>query len=302
MKASVVIPTLNRRSDLAECLDSIFLCSQQSSLLEVIVVDNESTDGTFEYLRNYAVEEPRLRFTQIPVRNAIKARNLGFNLASGDIIVHIDDDVVVDKEWLKKLVAPYVNESVGGVGGRLLDLTQAIEPNSRHIIGRIAPWGQFFTNFDAHESREVTFLHGSNMSFRRDLVKRVKGLDQNYKTNWRDDTDLCVRIRKLGYRLVYQPTALVWHKGAGRRTRFSSGDRLYGYFWNREYFYYKNIFAIKRLLWSPLFMFSETAFCMAFLARQSLTRNLGKCFQGMWEGSIAGLRHNRSEGESIANS
>jgi len=294
VKASVVIPTLNRKADLSECLDSIFECSQQSSLLEVIVVDNNSTDGTLEYLREYAAEEPRLKFTQIPVRNAIRARNLGFNLSSGDIIIHIDDDIIVDKEWLKNIVAPYVDESIGGVGGRLLDYKQELGPNSRRIVGRIAPWGQLFTNFDAREYREVTFLHGSNMSFRKDLVRRVNGLDQNYKTNWRDDTDLCLRIKKLGYRLVFQPAALVWHKGAGRRTRFSSSDRLYGYFWNREYFYYKNMFAAKTLLWSPFFTLSETTFCMAFLVKQSLMRNLGKCFQGMREGSIAGLRHNRS--------
>jgi GT2 family glycosyltransferase len=294
IKASVVIPTLNRKKDLEECIRSIFSCSLQSSLKEVIVIDNNSEDGTIEFLKNLAEKEPRLRFTKISERNAIKARNIGFNLASGDIIIHIDDDIVVDKEWLKCLIAPYDDNSVGGVGGRLLCIGKTAGPNHGHIVGKIAPWGQFFTNFDSGKLREVEFLHGSNMSFRRDLVLRVKGLDPNYKINWRDDTDLCVRIRKLGYRLLFQPAAVVWHKSAGSSTRFSSGKRLYGYFWNREYFYYKNIFTFSNIHWSPIFTLSEVTFCMALFAKLGM-RHLEDCLHGLKDGTTAGLRHKESE-------
>ncbi|MGQ9514816.1 MAG: glycosyltransferase family 2 protein [Thermoproteota archaeon] len=126
MKASVIIPTFNRKKDLAECLGSIFSCSQQLSLHEVIVIDNNSDDGTLDFLREFSKKEPKLKFTQISERNAIKARNLGFNLASGDILIHIDDDVIVDNEWLRCMMAPYVDDSVGGVGGRLLFLDKPI--------------------------------------------------------------------------------------------------------------------------------------------------------------------------------
>jgi len=300
MKASIIIPTLNRRKELAECLESIFGCSQQSSLLEVIVIDNNSSDGTLEFLREFAAKAPKLRFIQINQRDAIRARNLGFSLALGDIVIHIDDDIVVDKEWLRNLTTAYVDETVGGVGGRLLNSGQISKAKSMLIVGRIAPWGQFFTNFDALLPREVGFLHGSNASFRRDLVVKVKGLDLSYKTNWRDDTDLCVRIRKLGYKLLFQPAALVWHKCAGSSTRFSSENKVYGHFWNREYFYYKNVFTLKNFPYSPIFAFSEVAFCVTLCARNHRTRYLRKCFQGMRDGSAVGLR-SRCKSGNVAN-
>lgn len=290
MKASIIIPTLNRKKELAECLESIFGCSQQSSLLEVIVIDNNSTDGTWEFLREYAAKVPKLRCIQINERNAIRARNLGFSLASGDIVIHIDDDIVVDREWLRCLTTAYIDESVGGVGGRLLNSGQISKVKSMNIVGRIAPWGQFFTNFDAQLPREVEFLHGSNASFRRDLVVKVKGLDPSYKTNWRDDTDLCVRIRNLGYKLLFQPAALVWHKCEGSSMRFSSGNKVYGHFWNREYFYYKNIFTLKNFQWSPIFALSEVTFSMALCARHHRMRYLRECLQGMRDGTAVGLR------------
>ncbi|MGQ9514815.1 MAG: glycosyltransferase family 2 protein [Thermoproteota archaeon] len=167
---------------------------------------------------------------------------------------------------------------------------QTDKPASSHIVGRISPWGQFFTNFDAKQPREVEFLHGSNMSFRRDLIIRAKGLDPRYKTNWRDDTDLCIRIRKLGYKLIFQPAAVVWHKCVGSRTRFSSINKVYCYLWNREYFYYKNLFSLKKIPWTPIFAISEAIFYMTLYARYPMMRYIGKCLQGMRDGATEGLR------------
>jgi GT2 family glycosyltransferase len=254
------------------------------------VIDNNSTDGTYDYIKRIAQENHKLIFRKILERNAIKARNIGFSLASSDIVIHIDDDVIVDREWLKEILVPYKDESIGGVGGRLVQLGKTMMRNTIHIVGRISPWGQFFTNFDSRYRGEVQFLHGSNMSFRRHLVTKVKSLDPNYKMNWRDDTDLCLRIRKLGYRLFFQPTALVWHKGIGSTTRFSSGERLYKYFWNRHYFYYKNIFNKWNIPWSPIFTSNELAFCITLCARHSKTQHLRRCIAGIIDGTVAGLR------------
>lgn len=90
------------------------------------------------------------------------------------------------------------------------------------------------------------------MSFRRELLLRVGGFDEKYVgTGYRDDTDLCVRIRRLGNKLLYQPKALVQHKFRGKRI---DSNWVYWYMRNHTYFYLKNIFAQYRVGF-PLFLY-----------------------------------------------
>jgi hypothetical protein len=199
-----------------------------------------------------------IKFVSIRERSRQRARNLGISMASGDIVAFLDDDVVVCKEWLDEIVRPYANDDVGGVGGRVIpygkpkDFQLAID---RSDIGKVFPSGLVIGNFDVPSQRwiEVDSFIGCNMSFRRDLLSKIGGFDENYAgTSYRDDTDLCFRIHRLGYALVYDSKALVWHKYRGKRV---SGDWSYWYVRNHVYFYLKNLFAEDRLKF-PMFLYS----------------------------------------------
>ncbi len=238
----MVIATYNRCEDLRECLHSIFDMPIQP--YEVIVVDSNSHDAT----RKLEVLFP-IKFASIKERNRQRARNLGISLARGDIVAFLDDDVVVCEEWLDAIAKPYVEENVGGVGGRVLPYgASGSYVKTRTLnVGRVFDNGLVLGNFDTPSQGlvEVDSFIGCNMSFKRDLLLDVNGFDENFiGTGYRDDTDLCVRVSKLGYRLLYNSDATVRHKFRGK-----SVDENWSYWYvrNHVYFYLKNLFAQYRL-------------------------------------------------------
>lgn len=242
MNVSIVIATYNRCSDLEECLASIF--KLRNGPREVIVVDSGSTDGTKELQEHFPI-----RYVSIGERNREHARNVGISLASGGVVVFLDDDVVVHEDWLSCLTEPYVNDGVGGVGGRVVPYGRSEKfyvKTNRAEVGKVFKSGLVIGNFDVPLSVaiEVDSLIGCNVSFRRDALVEVGGFDENYLgTGYRDDTDVCMRIRRLGYKLMYQPKALVWHKFRGRQ---AGRDWSYWYVRNHTYFYFKNLFVQSR--------------------------------------------------------
>jgi GT2 family glycosyltransferase len=247
---SIVIATYNRCQDLKECLRTVF--DLETKPLEVIVVDSNSADDTAK-----AKDWFPIKYASTRERNREHARNLGISMAKGDIVAFLDDDVIVSREWLSHLVEPYSDGRVGGVGGRVIPYGasgRAYARTGRREIGKVFRSGLVIGNFDfpSENPVEVDSFIGCNMSFRRELLLRVGGFDEKYVgTGYRDDTDLCVRIRRLGNKLLYQPKALVQHKFRGKRI---DSNWVYWYVRNHTYFYLKNIFAQYRV-GLPLFLY-----------------------------------------------
>ena len=250
LKVSLVIPTYKRQADLHECLRSVF--DLQFPPDEVIVVDSNSMDGTEELKNSFPI-----KFVSIKERSRERALNLGISSASGDIVAFLDDDVVICKEWLDEIMEPYANSNVGGVGGRVIPYGKSKDfhvPIGRSDVGKVFPTGLVIGNFDLPLQRQIkvdSFI-GCNMSFRRELLSKIGGFDENYSEYcYRDETDLCIRIRKLGHTLIYNPKAIVWHKYKGK----SFSQWSYWYVRNHVYFYFKNFFAQNRLSF-PMFLYS----------------------------------------------
>jgi len=236
LKLSVVIVTYNRCNDLKECIDSIFGMKELPH--EVIIVNSFSNDGTDKLVRGYPV-----KYIRIPERSMVRARNVGLRRATGDIVAYIDDDVVVSRNWSIHILESYKSENIGGVGGRVIPYNINRESRlfaNKYEIGKVLDNGIVFGNFDILTSTpmDVDTLIGCNMSFRRKLLMRIGGFDEKFKGNcFREDTDICIRLKRLGYRLIYNPKALVWHKFRGKNLKSS------WYYWtvyNQTYFFFKN--------------------------------------------------------------
>jgi GT2 family glycosyltransferase len=208
--------------------------------LEVIVVDSSVTDNTSKLAKIYPI-----RYISIPERNRQRARNIGLSQSKGDVVAFIDDDVVVDENWSTNILIPYTHSNIGGVGGRVIPYGASASyfiRTKKKEIGKIYADGLILGNFDAPlpNAIEVDHLPGCNMSFRKDLLIKAGGFDENFMGNgFRDDTDVSLRIRRVGYKLVYQPKALIWHKFMGRVV---DEKWAYWYLRNSIYFYFKNIF------------------------------------------------------------
>jgi len=166
---------------------------------EIIVVDDGSTDNS-GLLAGYAGAN-----VISPGKNVglSAARNLLWQNTDADIIVFVDADTVARGDLLEQLLKHYVSPEVGGVGG------QAVEARIESIYDLWRKFSAAQTLGDkVLEDAEVLF--GLCCSYRRSVLEQVFGFDPYFRTNG-EDHDISIRVRQAGYRLVYEPAAVVEH-------------------------------------------------------------------------------------------
>jgi len=229
---SVVVITYRRPGSLAACLQS--LDDQVDDVFEVIVVDQSPDD-----LSGAVVAEHDRAIWVDNRRNAgrmTSSRNIGLDLARGDLIAFLDDDVVATPGWSQAVRRAFLARGdLGGVTGLTRNRGEARALTDAGI-GIIQADGRVIGNFDMlGAEREVEHLIGANMTFRRKVLRGLGGLHEDYPgTAMGEDTDICLRVRAAGWRLAFLPSCEVDHRGAphvvGRRF-----DHRYTYFAHRNY-------------------------------------------------------------------
>ena len=233
---TIVIATRNRETYLVDLLKS--LTKQSFRSFEVVVVDDsdrkESRKAVSRIVGRF-LKDLKIRLLRNPSRLGLPSSlNRGLAAAKGRIVAFTDDDCIVDKSWLKNIIRWYRYPKVGGVGGRVIPVehdamwAQKRRPHPR-VIGKVLHNGEVIGNFDLDVGPTlVDCLPGANMSFRRDLLLRVGGFFRAYGGNaYRFETDLSLRIKRLGYRIIFDPKAIVYHRRAPR-----GGARVDVYEWN----------------------------------------------------------------------
>lgn len=196
--ATVVVAAYNEAETMAACLSSLLAMRVPNGVVEIIVVDNGSTDGTRDALAAFG---GRIRVLTETTRGAAAARNCGIRAAQGQIVAFTDADCVVEPDWLAHLIAPLADPAVGVVGGRILSLPGA---------NRIARFGEVIhDHHEAIEVQEEPYVISMNWASRRDVLVETGLFDEALLRG--QDVDLSWRIRKAGYRLVYSPGAVLRH-------------------------------------------------------------------------------------------
>lgn len=203
---SIIVPVLNRENDIGKCLDSLLALDYPS--FEIIVVDNGSTDKTQAIVCQYPV-----KMVVEQKRGASTARNTGIKIARGEIIAFTDSDCIVEKDWLKNLAKNYTHKKVGGVGGHLLPYKPSTLVEE---FLSFSPLRIFHSRETVMIQREENcFLSGAlgsaNMSYRKDVLKEVKGFCNDFSVHC-GSYDLCWRVQRAGYEVIYEPKATVYHK------------------------------------------------------------------------------------------
>ena len=190
---SVVIATHNRARLLAETLDA--LAGQTRRDIEVVVVDDDSDDGTAELLR-----ERGIRSLRVARGGPGRARQAGWHAATAPIVAFTDDDCVPTPGWLAALAAPIEAGDADVVQGRTRP-----RPDQQHLHG---PWSR-----TQHVEEANRFFQTCNIAYRREVLERLEGFDPAF-TGPRtagEDTDLGWRALERGYRVEFAPAALVHH-------------------------------------------------------------------------------------------
>jgi len=167
----------------------------------VIVVDDDSKDGTAKVCDMMRCELPNLKYFNTGTNIGFgPARNLGIDVAVGNHVLFMDDDCIASKSWIEHLSAVLNRESIAG--GTVISTVT----NYFKLCHNIA---QFYAFMPTQKSGYVKFLAGANMAFRRSVLKELNGFQASRKhaTDW----EIILRAQARGYRVFFVPDAIVTH-------------------------------------------------------------------------------------------
>ncbi|WP_069387941.1 glycosyltransferase family 2 protein [Cellulosimicrobium cellulans] len=235
LTVSVVVVTYGRPDSVRECLRH--LARLDTPALEVVVVDSTPDDRTRRLVRE-EFPDVRLLHSTLGRGTTPESRQMGFAVARGDVVAFVDDDAYVAPDWLDELLAPYADPDVVAVGGRADNGIPGEERAGLDRIGRLLPDGRLTGYFAADPGRpvEVDHLLGANMSFRREALAAIGGIRGNYPGPCLcEESDISLRLRAIGGRLVYAPRALVRHMAAPYGTGGRRFDLRYLYYARRNH-------------------------------------------------------------------
>ena len=228
--ATVVIPVFNHLDETLRCLHAIATTWFETLPVEIVVVDDASTDRSPEILADL----PGIAYLRNH-ENAgfVRSCNAGARHARGRYLCFLNNDTVVHKGWLDHLVATAERDArIGAVGAKLL------YPNGRlqeagGIIWRDGSGCNYGRNADPADARynyerDVDYCSGAALLVRKHLFEELGGFSEAFAPAYYEDADLCFAIREAGYRVIYQPKAEVVHiEGATSGTQLDSGVKRY---------------------------------------------------------------------------
>ncbi|MDQ3953102.1 MAG: glycosyltransferase [Actinomycetota bacterium] len=194
---SVVVCCYNSAPHLEECLHALLKVDYPR--FEVIVVDDGSTDDTADIARRYD-----FRLIATENRGLSSARNTGAKAAMGDIVAFLDSDAAPDEHWLQYLASTYLNTDFAAVGGPNIP-----PPGDGRIAECVAnaPGGPIHVLLSDTEAEHIP---GCNLSVRKTAFDKIGGFDPRFGVAG-DDVDFCWRLQEEGWKIGFNPAAVVWH-------------------------------------------------------------------------------------------
>ncbi|MFC1753742.1 glycosyltransferase family 2 protein [Thermoproteota archaeon] len=211
---SIVIINYNGKVFLHRCIDSVLQSKFKN--FEIIFVDNNSSDGSADYLKNN-FQDDRIAIHKADKNYGVPGgRNIGFLESRGEFVVFLDNDTEVDKDWLGQLLEVFQSdEKIAVAQCKLLNF----EERNRfdHAGDYLTPFGFLcerskqgldrgqFDNVD-----EIFSSKGAAMMVRSSIFRGIGMFDSSYFM-YLEETDFCMRVWLAGYKVVFVPKSIVWH-------------------------------------------------------------------------------------------
>jgi glycosyltransferase involved in cell wall biosynthesis len=227
---SIIVCTRDRVHHLKPCLDA--LSRMHTAEGEIVIVDNDPPDSA---TRDLVAKYPQMKYVVQPRRGLNAARSAGAEAATGEILLYTDDDVLIDPNWVDKMLEPFAHPRVGAAAG--LVMPYELETPAQALFEYYGGHGRGYRRkvFDFNNGGPAVNAgkigSGANMAFRRSLVVELDlfepELDMGTVTLTGGDTHAFYIVLAKGYQVVYTPDALVWH--VHRRNYESLKSLLYSY-------------------------------------------------------------------------
>lgn len=198
---SVIVPVFNGETTLGMCLDSLEKLDYPKDNLEIIIVDNGSTDSSVSIANRYDVtvlHEPILK-------SSYAARNVGIRAAKGELIAFTDADCIVTPGWLKLLAAHWADDSIGCFAGEI----EAYKPED--LIEKFSDRAGILRQNGTLSCPYLPYTQTANSAYRKTVFDQVGLFDPEMTSG--GDADISWRMQKqLGLKIKFIPEALVYHK------------------------------------------------------------------------------------------
>ena len=195
---SVIVPVFNGEQTIAECIQSLLNIEYPDDRYEIIIVDNNSTDNTKKIVEKYPV-----KLLSETKRGSYAARNAGIRAAKGDIVAFTDSDCIVDKNWLYGIIKKLDDVEVGGVGGKVIAYNP-VTIVERYLASISALDPEFAVK------GEKPLIVTANAAYKLETLRKVGLFDDSFTSG--GDWDMSWRVFQQGYKIVYEPDAIVYHK------------------------------------------------------------------------------------------
>ncbi len=228
-QASIIIPVYNHFEHTWNCLKSLSVLETQVPF-EVIVVDDASSDQTPEKIN--LITGVRYH-RQSENGGFIASCNTGAALATGEFLVFLNNDTIVQPGWLDALLDTFEQRpDCGLAGSRLLYPDGRLQEAGGIVFSDASGWN--YGRLDQPDQppfnhlRAVDYCSGASIAIRRDFFEQLGGFDSRYKPAYYEDTDLAFAVRRAGRQVYYQPESRVVHfEGVTSGTDISSGTKRY---------------------------------------------------------------------------
>lgn len=250
--ASVIIVSHNSIVFLEECIRALY--KQSFKDFEIILVDNDSKDGSADFVEN--------KFKKVKVIRNDKnlglctANNIGVKYSKGKYLAFLNPDTVVERNWLKELVKNIKDERVGSAQSMILLYDKKDRINTKGMFFNYLCFGWSGGYMEKYEKQEnpskITFPSGASFMMRREVFDQIEGFDDDIFLYY-EDSDIGWRLRLLGYENILVPKSIVYHKYAFSRNK----DKFYYMERNRLRLFLRNYAAKSIFLTLPIFLITE---------------------------------------------
>lgn len=211
--ASIIIPHFNGRHHLQDCFDS--LRAQTCQDFEILLVDNGSTDGSQAFVQTHY---PEVRLIELGEnRGFTGACNAGWAAAEGEIIILLNNDTAVESKWLSEIIQAFAQHpEVGSIACKMLLFDKRDHFHTAGDYYRVdgLPGNRGVWQKDEGQFDEETFVFsacGGAAAYRRQMLNEIGFLDDAYFFSC-EDVDMGWRAQLTGWKVLYVPTAVVYHK------------------------------------------------------------------------------------------
>lgn len=284
---SVIILNYNGLKFAEQCVRSVLQSDYPN--LEVVIVDNASTDGSYELLYRSFGSIPSVRILRNSRNTGFaEGNNVGYNNSKGDVLVFLNIDTRVERRWLSELVRALRAENVGGAQSKIMSLR---DPRRVESVGHDIDWLGFVYSRPLHWAfapidhvQQLFYPEGASMAYKRAVLEEVCLAEGPFDSEYFfyfEDNDLGWRIRLRGYSIILVLPSVAYHYVAGSGSPAFRYAGTFSFSKNRMMTLTKN-YGLRNLVWIlPLAVLLEIFRAILLLAREP-TRSLAKLTALLW--------------------